>query len=44
MIHNAYAARTAALSAAHLDHIAQALLQKVRQQHTNAVEKIQGGA
>ena len=42
-LHNAYAGRTAALSAARLDHIAQALLQKVRQQHTIAAEKIQDG-
>ncbi len=42
-LHNAYAGRTAALSAARLDHIAQALLQKVRQQHTIADEKKQDG-
>lgn len=38
-LHNAYAGRTEALSAARLDHIAQHLLQKVRQQHAIADEK-----
>ena len=42
-LHNAYAGRTEALSAARLDHIAQALLQKVRQQHTISDEKKQAG-
>lgn len=42
-LHNAYAGRTEVLSAARLNHIAQGLLQKVRQQHTLADEKKKDG-
>ncbi len=41
-LHNAYVGRTEVVSAARLDHIAQHLLQNVRQQHTIAHEKKKG--
>ena len=41
-LHNAYAGRTAVLSAARLDQVAHALLQKVRQQRPITDEKKKG--
>ena len=42
-LHNAYAGRTEALSAARLDQVAYGLLQKVRQQRPITDEKKKGG-